>query len=58
VEKWAEKCSTNFSLIIKTEIRMAIRALFPFCMNSQRGFINPVLNCKEICVSLSVGSRK
>jgi hypothetical protein len=35
VRNGAEKCSTDFNPIIKTEFRMTIHALFPFCMNLQ-----------------------
>jgi hypothetical protein len=42
---------------------MTIHALFRFCMNSKRGFTNPILNFTQICVFkisilLSVGFQK
>jgi hypothetical protein len=42
---------------------MTIHALFPFRMNSQKGFIYPILNFIQICVFnisilLSFGSQK
>jgi hypothetical protein len=60
--KKSEYCSTDLTRIIKT-VQNDNPCIISFCVNPQRGFINPILNFNHVCVFyisilLSVGSQK